>query len=226
VFTPDERRAFLFLMAVAASGGAVRLLRRGPDPASLPPAGQELSAGNVARQAALSRRALALAQPLRPGEQVDLDRAAADEIERLPRVGSEMARRIVADRDSNGPFGSLEGLGRVSGLGEATLRLIGPFATFSGVAVPAPPQEPTQPPPTSRRHAHASPCDSVVLPLALNAATAAQLACAPGIGPSLAERIVADRSAHGPFREVKELERVPGFGARRVKRLAPALRAP
>src|SRR5262245_60696965 len=125
-------------MAVAATGGAVRLLRRDAG-ADAPPAGQELSAGDVARQAALSRRALALAQPLRPGEYVDLDRAAADEIERLPRVGPELARRIVADREAHGPFGSLEGLGRVSGLGTATLRLMEPFAQFSGVAIPPAP---------------------------------------------------------------------------------------
>ena len=226
MFTPDERRAFLFLMAVASSGGAVRLLRHRADSTAQPPAGQSLSAGDVARQAALSRRALALARPLRPGERVDLDRAPADEIERLPRVGPEMARRIVADRDANGPFGSLEGLSRVPGLGEATLRLVEPFAGFSGVAVQVPAPEPRQATTASRRRAHVSPCDSVSLPLALNSATALQLACAPGIGPSLAERIVADRTAHGPFREVKELERVPGFGARRVARLAPALRAP
>jgi len=226
MFTPDERRAFLFLVAVAASGGAVRLLRHGPDPAAQPPAGQELSAGDVARQAALSRRALALAQPLRPGEQVDLDRAPADEIERLPRVGPEMARRIALDRDSNGPFGSLQGLGRVPGLGDATLRLLAPFARFSGVAVPAPEAAASPAPAAPRRRAHADPCDSIALPLDLNAATPAQLTCAPGIGPALAERIVTDRTAHGPFREVQDLERVRGIGPRLVQRLAATLRAP
>jgi competence protein ComEA len=43
---------------------------------------------------------------------VDLDRATALEIDVLPWVGPALAGRIVANRDSFGPFGSLEGLGR------------------------------------------------------------------------------------------------------------------
>ena len=38
------------------------------------------------------------------------------ELERLPRVGKRLAERIVADRQVNGPFGSLAGLGRVPGV--------------------------------------------------------------------------------------------------------------
>jgi len=62
---------------------------------------------------------------------VDLDRASADEIERLPYVGPVLARRIVADRDSAGPFGSLEGLQRVRGVGPALARKLAPNVTFS-----------------------------------------------------------------------------------------------
>lgn len=46
----------------------------------------------------------------------------------------------------------------------------------------------------------------------LNTATAAELDALPGIGPVLAERIVAYRDAEGPFRSVDQLEDVPGIG--------------
>jgi competence protein ComEA len=49
-------------------------------------------------------------------------------------------------------------------------------------------------------------------PLDLNTATAAELDTLPGIGPVLAERIVAYRTAEGPFRSVDELDDVPGIG--------------
>jgi hypothetical protein len=62
---------------------------------------------------------------------VDLDAATEQEIESLPRVGPALARRIVANRDSLGPFRSLEGLRRVKGIGPATLTLIAPHVTFS-----------------------------------------------------------------------------------------------
>lgn len=48
--------------------------------------------------------------------------------------------------------------------------------------------------------------------LDLNTATAAELDSLPGIGPVLAERIVAYRTAEGPFQSADELDAVPGIG--------------
>jgi competence protein ComEA len=64
---------------------------------------------------------------------LDLDRASAAEIEALPRVGPVLARRIVEEREAGGPFGSLEGLERVRGVGPALARRLAPHVTFSGV---------------------------------------------------------------------------------------------
>jgi DNA uptake protein ComE-like DNA-binding protein len=63
---------------------------------------------------------------------LDLDRATEQEIDRLPRVGPVLARRIVANRDSFGPFGSIAGLRRVKGVGAATAERLAPLVTFSG----------------------------------------------------------------------------------------------
>ena len=68
-----------------------------------------------------------------PREPVDLDRATAGEIDVLPWVGPALAGRIVANRDSFGPFGSLEALGRVKGVGSATRKRLAALVTFSGV---------------------------------------------------------------------------------------------
>lgn len=70
------------------------------------------------------------------GALVDLDTASAELIETLPRVGPALARRIVANRDSLGPFRSIEGLRRVKGIGPATVALLGPLVTFSRQARP------------------------------------------------------------------------------------------
>jgi competence protein ComEA len=66
------------------------------------------------------------------GARIDLDRASAAEMEALPRVGPALAKRLVANRDSVGPFGTLEGLKRVKGVGPATIRLLEPLVTFGG----------------------------------------------------------------------------------------------
>ncbi len=66
-----------------------------------------------------------------PPVKVDVDVASAAEIERLPRIGPTLARRIVADRDANGPFGSLEELTRVKGIGPTIARTIASYVTFT-----------------------------------------------------------------------------------------------
>ncbi|MBX6332340.1 MAG: helix-hairpin-helix domain-containing protein, partial [Gemmatimonadaceae bacterium] len=66
-----------------------------------------------------------------PARPVDLDVASAAEIDRLPKIGPRLAARIVANRDSLGPFGSLEALRRVPGVGPAVARAIAPYVTFS-----------------------------------------------------------------------------------------------
>ena len=49
-------------------------------------------------------------------------------------------------------------------------------------------------------------------PVDLNTATAQELDALPGIGPVLAQRIVAHRDEQGPFRSVDQLDDVPGIG--------------
>ncbi len=64
----------------------------------------------------------------------------------------------------------------------------------------------------------------LVPPLDLNAADAEALQGLPGIGPTLAARIVADREAHGPFQLAEDLLRVPGIGPKRWERIRHAIR--
>lgn len=49
-------------------------------------------------------------------------------------------------------------------------------------------------------------------PLDLNTASAAELAQLPGIGPELAERIIAYRTEHGAFGSTEEIMEVSGIG--------------
>jgi competence protein ComEA len=62
---------------------------------------------------------------------VDINRATWVEWMQLPGIGEILARRIVADRTQNGPFESVDGLNRVSGVGTATLDTIRPWLVCS-----------------------------------------------------------------------------------------------
>lgn len=72
-----------------------------------------------------------------PASPVDVDVATANELERLPRIGPALAQRIVDDRSANGPFGSLDALRRVRGVGPAMVRELTPYVTFSGTPRPS-----------------------------------------------------------------------------------------
>lgn len=56
-------------------------------------------------------------------------------------------------------------------------------------------------------------------PVSLSAATVDQLDELEGVGPGLAEKIVAYRTEHGGFRSVDELGEVPGIGDKRLESL-------
>jgi competence ComEA-like helix-hairpin-helix protein len=77
-----------------------------------------------------TRRRAPPAFPLRPAA-IDVDRASASELMRLPGIGPALAARIVADRASRGPFGSPEALRRVPGIGPRILGRIRPFLADS-----------------------------------------------------------------------------------------------
>jgi len=59
-----------------------------------------------------------------PMHRVDLAQAGPDEIALLPEIGPRLAATIVADRDENGPFESVDDLLRVRGIGPAKLALL------------------------------------------------------------------------------------------------------
>ena len=60
---------------------------------------------------------------------VNINTATASELDRLPGVGAATAAAIIAYRDKNGPFRTVDDLGTVSGIGDAKLAKIKPMAT-------------------------------------------------------------------------------------------------
>lgn len=57
------------------------------------------------------------------------------------------------------------------------------------------------------------------MPVNINTADAALLDTLPGIGPTTAAKIVAEREANGPFASVDDLGRVSGIGAKKLEDL-------
>jgi competence ComEA-like helix-hairpin-helix protein len=222
---PPELRALLLLLTLAVAGQGVRHLavRPGEPPGQV----QLLATLSPGSPSAQRDSAIRQARPLAAGERIDVDAAGIGELARLPRVGPGLAKTIVADREAHGPFGTLEGLDRVAGIGPGLLKAVAPHVAFSGTAgqrgggadglVAAETPGPDARAPLPR-------CPAV--PLNLNSATIAELDALPGIGPAKAAAILQYRIESGPFTSVEDLARVPGFGAAAVARLRDRVSAP
>jgi len=162
--TPAERRALAFLAGLGLLGSGVRMASS-EAPAAPPASGAqpalESQIAAVARRereqkrgeayrsdgrrkrskardtmAAGVRRAAGVERPTEGP--IDLDVATAAELDRLPGIGPALAARIVANRDSLGPFGSLAELDRVRGIGPALCKRLQPIVRFTGVPRPRP----------------------------------------------------------------------------------------
>jgi len=135
--TAAERQAVAFLATVALLGGGVRLLQtfafeRALAAAEAPAADDAIAAQLEAVDSARRRKASSRTRSRTSTDApIDPDVATEAELDRLPRVGPALARRIVANRDSFGPFGSLDELQRVRGIGPALAAGLAPHVTFS-----------------------------------------------------------------------------------------------
>lgn len=61
---------------------------------------------------------------------VSINAASAVELQRLPGVGKVTAERIVAYRNANGPFASVDDLIKVKGIGKKSLAKLQPLVTL------------------------------------------------------------------------------------------------
>jgi competence protein ComEA len=61
------------------------------------------------------------------GAPVNVNTADAEQLDALPGIGPATAAAIVADRDANGPFATVDDLSRVRGIGPAKLEQLRPL---------------------------------------------------------------------------------------------------
>ena len=102
------------------AGAGRRRAARGPVPRR--PAGRR-SAGGSCRQPGQCRRDAGPAGP------VDLNTATLEALDGLPGIGPVLAQRILDWRAAHGRFSTVDELGEVSGIGEATLADLRPAVT-------------------------------------------------------------------------------------------------
>jgi len=162
---------------------------------------------------------------------IDLNEADRAELLQLPGVGESLAQRILDYRSEHGGFQRVEDLRRVRGIGPATFDKLRPWVCVSEPEEESDESEPQAPrvrtiAGSERQSASSNPTATGRkltkgdAPLDLNRATVEDLLRVPGIGPRLAEAIVAAR-AEKPFASVGELRRIKGVGPKTLEKLRP-----
>ena len=154
--TPSERRALALIAGIAALGVVARVVksrhaRPAPTAAEVLALDAQIARVHAARGASKaggarssaqrktsagrtrteSRSASQTQREVEPRVLVDLDTAGLATIEGLPWIGPSIAARIVENRERCGPFGSMEALTRVYGIGEGMSKRLTPYVTFS-----------------------------------------------------------------------------------------------
>jgi len=136
---------------------------------------------------------------------INVNTASESELTGLPGIGPVKAAAIVNAR----PFKGLADLDAVPGIGPKTLATITPLVVFTADGKPA-----------EAAPEGAAPAPPSASAVNINASDATGLQALPGIGPSKASAIVADRTANGPFASCDDLQRVKGIGVKTVAGIA------
>lgn len=144
--TPAERQALLFIAAVALLGVSVRLWRthhQTPTHTTMPAVDSLNTRSERAEKGKKHKKSsrtidqsMTLVDDPNP-PLVDLDVASIAEIDAIGVLHPGQARQIVRDRDSYGPFGSIQGLERIPYFPKSAITKLAPRVTFSRVPRPS-----------------------------------------------------------------------------------------
>lgn len=149
---------------------------------------------------------------------VNLNTANAGTLNTVPGIGEKMADDIIAYREEHGKFKDVEELkGNIKGIGEKTFDKMKDYLTVEGGisqgSVEVAGAAAGSGKKSSKKKAPAGKVN-------INTATAEELAEVPGIGPKMADAIVAYRQDKGKFTSVEELKgNIKGIGEKTFEKM-------
>ena len=141
-FTGNEFKVILFLSLSLVAGMGIKWLRSGGgatggilptfdysrSDSEFAARSLSLTADTIHSYFGTPSRTVQHKQTLTPGC-IDINSASKQQLILLPGIGESIASRIIAYRDENGPFSSVDRLVRVKGIGAKKLEKIRPFVT-------------------------------------------------------------------------------------------------
>ncbi|MFW6303894.1 MAG: ComEA family DNA-binding protein [Candidatus Sumerlaeota bacterium] len=164
---------------------------------------------------------------------LDLNLADATALDALPRIGPSRADAIIEWRKQNGSFSTTRDLLEIHGIGEKTLELLEPLIFVESTEVPATQHnEGGEAGADKRAGSTIAPNSGSEKPIAasentgqeektkidINSAGQEKLEDLWNIGPAKARAIIEWRQTNGPFRDIEQIQEVPGIGPSTLER--------
>ena len=155
---------------------------------------------------------------------VNINSSDVQELCRLPGVGPSTAGRILEYRLQHGPFLRVEELDHVKGIGPKTIEKLKDQA-YAGD--PDPLDQSMLNRSVAEREEKKKEEKTITIEsepcgpgrININSASLEELISLPRIGAKTAERIIRDREANGPFKDVNDLTRVKGIGLKTLEKM-------
>ena len=161
---------------------------------------------------------------------LDLNQSAFGELAQVPGIGKSIANEIISYRNANGGFNNLDEIEKIKGVGKKTAEKIKSHLVV-GRAVSKTIQEAPRiwvPPsfnPTTGKTGSNGKINLVMEKIDPNLATFEELKKLPGIGDTLAKRIV-DKRQDMLFRDENDMQKVSGIGKKTASKITPFLKFP
>jgi len=159
---------------------------------------------------------------------LDLNESALGELAQVPGIGKSIASEIVNYRKAFGGFTNLDEIEKIKGVGKKTAEKIRPHLV---VAESVPKTNLVAPriwvPPSSNagKISSSGKINQVMEKIDPNLATFEELKKLPGIGDTLAKRIVEKRQEM-LFRDENDMQKVSGIGKKTASKITPFLKFP
>jgi competence protein ComEA len=208
--TSSEKRALIFLAALAALGVTVRAFRAGGGSGGV-------SGDALDRQIAAVDSATSRSRADRSGRKRVAARSRREPVDSVERSGgrSDPPRPALSPSAAAAePLGRYEERRRA--VAESNRESRERLSDLSRVIAVTPKAQASRAETRSERHSPE--------PVDLDTADEVTIATVPWIGPALAARIVADRTAGGSFGSLEGLQRVAGIGPGLARRIASRVR--